>query len=581
MMFYEFTKFNMIKKIKVLIPKEFLKKSIKIIFFLLLTMVLESLGLGVLLPTVSMILDPELIYKFPNIIEFLYEYGIDSHRRIMLLVLFLFGAIYIIKSILLVYVSWVFADYSQGLSNYLSSKLFAGYVNQSYIESVNTNSASLQRNVTTEVSQFSGFITNLLFFVSEGAICFSIIITLVVLDPLGASLIMGVLIALSVIYYVLTKGYILKLGQNRFDFDQQRTLTLLQSLGSYKEIKLFNKESFFIKLFERRNSSYYKAMKNIQVIQQIPRNYFELSAILGLIFFIVLNIIIGSDLNNLVAVLSVFLVAAFRLVPSANRMLSNVQAIKYGSVSVDFVYDELLKIEAIQDIENNRNTLFNFNKPIVIDSISFAYPKSNTNAISNIKFVIPVNSFIGIIGESGSGKSTFIDTLIGFLQPSSGRITIGDIDIHKNTSQWMSNIGYVPQTIYLSDSSIRNNIAFGLDDEMINDVRVWEVLEEAELSNFVKTLSEGIFTIIGEHGGKLSGGQRQRMGIARALYNNPSIVIFDEGTSALDVETESSIMKSILKFRKSKTIIMIAHRQSTLSECDMILEFNKSNMIVR
>ena len=571
----------MLEKLKIILPKKYKKNTLRILFFLLLTMLLESLGLGVLMPIVSMIIDPDVIDSYPTIVKLFSEYGLRSHSQIILLVLILFGGLYIVKTIVLIYVSWVFAEYSQGLSDHLAVTLFAGYLHQPYIDSVNTNSADLQRNVTTEVNQFTAFITNLLFCVSEAAICFSIIITLVFMDPLGALITTGVLTILSTIYYIFSKDYIFKLGKNRFDFDQQRTFTLIQSLGSFKEIKLFNKESFFINLFEKRSSSFYGVMRKIQVIQQLPRHYFELSAVLGLVFYIVFSISCGMDSNDLVAVLSVFLLAAFRLVPSVNRMLSNIQAVKYGSVAIDILYNELERINANKNIKNNKKTVFNFSKSIVIENISFAYPNSSASAISNINFEIPINSFIGIIGESGSGKSTFIDTLIGFLHPSSGKITIDNIDVHENTSQWMSNFGYVPQTIYLSDSSLRNNIAFGLDDESIDDDMIWEVIEKVELTNFVKSLANGINTNIGEHGGKLSGGQRQRIGIARALYNNPSIIIFDEGTSALDIETEKSIMNSILKLKNSKTIIMIAHRHSTLSECDMIIEFNKSKMTLR
>lgn len=568
----------MIQKIKSIIPKSYKKKTIKILFFLLLSMLLEALGLGLLLPIVTIILDSQVVNNYPSIIGFLSEYGIISHQQIISFVMIIFGSLYIIKAFFLIYVSWVLADYSQGLSNHLSSKLFAGYVRQPYIESVNTNSANLQRNVTNEVIQFTAFITNLLFLVSEAAICISIVVTLLYIEPSGAIIVMAVLIFLSLIYYFLTKGYIYKLGINRLDFDQKRIFTLIQSLGSFKEIKMFNKESFFISLFKKRNSAYYDIMKKNQVIQQVPRHYFELSAVLGLVFFIVLSISKGEDLNNLIAVLSVFLLAAFRLIPSCNRILTNIQAVKYASISIEFLFNELNKINIHSQIENKVNTLFDFKKPIVIRDVSYSYQKTEEKAIDKINLKIPANSFIGIIGESGSGKSTFIDNLIGFIHPDSGTITIDNVDIHKCTSQWMYNIGYVPQTIHLSDSSLRNNIAFGVDDDDINDDYILEAIGNAELTKFVNSLPNGIHTSIGEHGSKLSGGQRQRIGIARALYNNPKLIIFDEGTSALDSETEKSIIKSILKFKNTKTIIMIAHRHSTLSECDMIIEFNKSKM---
>ncbi len=568
----------MLKTIKALIPNSYKKKTLILLFHLLLSMALESLGLGLLLPIVTIILDPGIINSYPFFTNFLSEYGICSHEQIISFVMIVFGIIYIVKSILLVYISWVLADYSMNLSENVSSRLFAGYVNQPYIESVNTNSANLQRNVTNEVIQFTGFVTNLLFFISEVAICASIVLTLLYVDLTGALSVLGSLALLSIIYYVSTKNYVFKLGEQRLDFDQKRIFTLIQSLGSFKEIKLFNKESFFIELFSKRNSSFYNLMKKGQVIQQFPRQYFELSAVLGLVFYIILSISNGEDLNNLVAVLSVFLLAAFRLVPSANRMLSNLQAVKYGFASVEFLLIEFDKISGYRKIENNINTSFNFDKSILIENISYSYPNTHTNVIDKINLEIPANSFIGIIGESGSGKSTFIDILIGFLHPSSGKITIDNVDIHKSASQWMSNIGYVPQTIYLSDSSLRNNIAFGLNDEEIDEDKIWEVLEKTELLNFVKSLSNGLDTNVGEQGSKLSGGQRQRIGIARALYRNPKLIIFDEGTSALDVETEKSIIKSILKFKNKKTIIMIAHRHSTLAECDVIIEFKESKI---
>ena len=542
-------------------------------------MLLEALGLGLLLPIVTLILDPEIINSYPFITRFLSEYGINSHQQIISFAMLTFGLLYFVKTIILVYISWVLADYSQGLSDHLSLNLFTGYIRQPYIESVNTNSANLQRNVTNEVLQFTAFITNLLFLISELAISISILITLLYVEPTGATIVMGVLILLSLIFYFSTKGFIYRLGNERLKFDQKRIFTLIQSLGSFKEIKLFNKEFFFTNKFKKRNSSYYNVIKKNQVLQQLPRHYFELSAVLGIVLFIILSIYSGENLNNLIAVLSVFLLAAFRLIPSINRMLTNVQAIKYGSVSIDFLFNELNKINNGSKIENNSKTVFSFKKPILIENVSYSYPNTNTNAIDKINFKIPANSFIGIIGESGSGKSTFIDNLIGFLHPSSGKITIDNVDIHKNTSQWMSNIGYVPQTIYLSDSSLRNNIAFGLEDDDIDDDKILKAIENAELSKFVKSLSKGIYTNVGEQGSKLSGGQRQRIGIARALYNNPKLIIFDEGTSALDSEIEKSIIKTIMKFKNKKTIIMIAHRHSTLSECDMLLEFNDSKIL--
>jgi len=568
----------MLEKVKFIFPEGYKNKTIIIFLFLLLSMILEALGLGLLLPIVTIILDSQVINNYPVVVSLLSNYGIINHVQIILFVMISFATIYLIKTSLLVYITWVVADYTQGLSAHLSAKIFEGYVRQPYIESVNTNSAHLQRNVTNEVFQFTGFINNLLFLITEVAISISIITTLILVDPSGAFSVLGLLIIISLIFYFSTKKYIYNLGTERLKYDQKRTFTLIQSLNAFKELKLFNKELFFIDLFGSRNSSYYNVLKKIQVIQQFPRHFFELSAVLGLSVFIIFSINNGADLNNLVAVLSVFLLAAFRLIPSCNRILTNIQAVKYGSVSIDFLFKELSKLNQYKIVDED--ALFNLKKPIVVSDLSFSYPASDINAIDQINLEISFGSFVGIIGESGSGKSTFIDNLIGFLHPSSGNITVDGKDIHKSASAWMKNIGYVPQTIHLSDASLRNNIAFGVDDNMIDEDKIYQSLEDAELLNFTNSLSKGIDTNVGEGGGKLSGGQRQRIGIARALYNDPDILVFDEGTSSLDSETEQSIINSILKFKNRKTIIMIAHRHSTLSECDVIIEFKESKISV-
>ena len=570
----------MIEKINFIIPKVYKNRIYIIILYLLLSMLLEALGLGLLLPIVTIILDSEVINNYPSVLEFFSNYGIIYHYQIISFVMILFAFIYFIKTILLIFISWVLADYSQGLSAHLSNNLFSAYIRQPYIDSINTNSAHLQRNVTTEVLQFTAFITNILFLISEFAICISILATLIFVDPFGAITVISTLIFFSTIFYFFTKNYIFNLGVKRLKFDEKRTFTLIQSLSAFKELKLFNKEFFFSNLFESINLAYYNIMKKNQVIQQLPRLFFELMAVLGLSGFILISVYNGKDLNSLIAVLSVFLLAAFRLIPSSNRILSNIQAVKYASVSIDFLYNELNKLKANYKTENNKNTLFNLNMPIVVHNLSYSYPNTKINAINKINITIPYGSFVGIIGESGSGKSTFIDNLIGFLNPTAGTITIDGINIHKNNSKWMQNIGYVPQTIHLSDTSLRNNIAFGLQDDEIDDVKITKALKDAELFKFANSLSEGVFTNVGERGSKLSGGQRQRIGIARALYNDPKLLIFDEGTSALDSITENSIIKSILKFKNKKTIIMIAHRHSTLSECETILKFNKSKMII-
>ena len=571
-------KSKILKKISSIVPQEYKLKTLIILCYLFLSMFLEAMGLGMLLPIVNIILDPEIINNYPLIIDFLSDYGINSHNQIVSFTMISFAVVYVIKTIFLIIIAWFVADYSQGLSANISNKIFNYYISQPYIESVNSNTAHLQRNVTNEVQIFTGFVNNTLYLITELAIAVSIVITLIIIEPKGAMLIMVLLIFFSILIYYSMKNYIFKLGNDRLIFDKKRFFTLVESLNGYKEVKLFNKEAFFTKKFSERNFSYYSVMKKIQVIGQLPRLLFEVIAIICFVFFIIFSVYSGKDLTNLIAVLSVFLLAAFRLLPSFNRILVNIQAIKYGSVSIDFLYDELNKT----NITNTKSLIkFDLKKPIIVNNVFFKYPNTKNYVLENINVEIPFGSFIGIIGESGSGKSTFIDNLLGFLSPSSGKITVDNIDIRKHPSSWMQYIGYVPQTIFLSDTSLRNNIAFGIENNDIDDDKIFNALKGAELLDFIESLSDGINTIVGEKGAKISGGQRQRIGIARALYYNPDILIFDEGTSSLDTKTENNIINSVLKFKNNKTIIMIAHRHTTLIKCERILDFNHASLTIK
>ena len=316
-------------------------------------------------------------------------------------------------------------------------------------------------------------------------------------------------------------------------------------------------------------------------IDKIPRVLIELIGVGGILLMIIIKTLTGTNPLSLVPSLGVLGLAAVRLMPCVNRIISLFNTVKFNMPLFNEMYDDLLAVKNRKDIDEQKNVIYNkqklfFNNLIEIKNISFKYPGKTENVFSNISLNIPKGKFVGIIGPSGAGKTTFVDILLGLLPPASGTILVDGIDIYSNISSWLDNIAYVPQSIYLIDGTIRENIAIGLSENNISDEKIEKVLKMAELYNFVQTLPDKENTNVGDRGAKLSGGQKQRIGIARALYNEPNVLVLDEATSALDNETEKSITNTILKLKGKITIISIAHRVSTLENCDFKINFAKN-----
>ena len=420
------------------------------------------------------------------------------------------------------------------------------------------------------------FLLSLITIFIEGGLVIAVLSTLIYIEPLGA-LSIGIFYGfLSVIFLQFTKRKLKLWGDLRQELDAEVSKIALESLGGIKDLKILGKENFFLNQFSIKN--YFKARisSNQATISQIPRFYLELISIVGLVSFIILMVNQGKDVNTLITVLGVFVAATFRMIPSINRIISSAQSLKFSKPSVVTIYNEINSLSSL----NNENSLldeFKFKNKIEFKNVSFGFNK-NQKIIKDINLKINIGQTIGIIGESGSGKSTFVDLLIGLHEPISGSILIDEKSDLQLKQSWRNNIGYVSQSIYLIDNSILNNIALGVSEDMIDKARVNQLIKDVQLENFVGNLELGIETKVGERGVQLSGGQRQRIGLARALYNNPDILILDEATSALDTETEIEVMASINNLKGIKTIVIIAHRKSTLKKCDIIYEIANSKI---
>jgi ABC-type multidrug transport system fused ATPase/permease subunit len=458
----------------------------------------------------------------------------------------------------------------------LSSKLLRGYMAKPYSFHLGKNSADLIQNLTGEVSQLTGATSNLFMLITEASAIVGIMILLVAVEPMGALTVILLFGLLAVIFHRLTKKKLLAWGSERQVHDGFRYQYLLQSFGGVKDIMLLGKARYFTNRFQYHNSASFNLNIKYATLQHIPRLWFEVVGVIGLVILMVSLIYQGRPLAAIIPTLAVFVAAAFRIIPSLNRMVAAVQTIKYAEPSINRLHTENLDFKDLGE-EVAIEPRF-FKDRIQLQDVHFNYEGTEDDFLK-VDLSIPVGKTIGFIGKSGSGKSTSVDIILGLLKPVSGKVLVDGIDVHDNIRAWQDQIGYVPQTIYFLDDTLRNNIAFGLKPEQIDESAVLEAVKLAQIEEFVQSLPEGLDTIIGENGVRISGGQRQRIGIARALYHKPTVLVLDEATSALDNATEDGIMNSIAALHGEKTIIIVAHRLRTVAMCDQLFLMEKGKVV--
>ena len=534
-------------------------------------MVFEIFGLGILLPIISMLLDKDYLKSNYYLNELFSHFNYIPENDFLVYILFFLIIIYSIKSLFLIYLSYRQNRFLSNITAYISNSLFNNYLNQSYSFFINDNISRLSKNIQLEVNYFSIFFKSIITLIVEGGLVLSILITLIIIEPLGATVI-GLLFGfLALIFIQFTKKRLIYLGDFRQQLDSKSAKIVLETFEGIKTIKIKNITNYYVEIFKKISYDKAKINSNQLTLSQLPRYYFELVSIFCLLGFIIVMISMGKDSTSLLATLGIFVAAVFRVMPSLNRIIVSLQSMKFHNSSVEVIYKELSSYEEqIDKVEKP----FIFSEKISIDNIQFNYGRKNI--LKNVSLEIKKNETIGIVGESGSGKSTLIDLIIGIQQTTKGLILVDGVNIHSNIKGWFSKIGYVNQDVFLMDDSIINNIALGIPTKEISEQRIHDVIEQTQLKNFIKGLDKGLETKVGDKGVQLSGGQKQRLGIARALYKNPEILIFDEATSALDLSTESNILDTIKKLKNNKTVIIISHRPNTLDFCDVIYEVNNS-----
>lgn len=541
--------------------------------------VLEAVGIGAILPLISLMGQPDFLARHAEIADYAARVGITTHTELIVGISLLLNLLYILKNL---YLAWQLRLQIQfSISNQIqfSKELMASYLSKPYLFHLNHNTATLLKNVNNGgVVVFSYILIPAFQLLTELVTAATIWLMLVFVDPFTAIIVAGVM---GGMIYAILRAFRRKIGETAEIQNVYATLyiqALNQGLGAIKETKVMRKEQAFLQSFAKNYEQYGLATGSFGFLNQLPRMIIETLIVCALLFLIIEKVALGNSPMEIVPLLGVLALAAFRLMPSANRIVTLSNGIKFQLPLFEELYRELLALKSRKYHSRNLKLAdtpppLPFTNTICVEHLGFYYPGTSEDVLADVSFSIPKGSFVGILGPSGAGKTTFVDILLGLFVPTRGRITVDGTDIRHKLRAWQANIAYVPQSIYLTDATIRENVAMGESPNEIDDARVHQALAMAELDEFVNMQGQGIDTMVGERGVKLSGGQRQRIGIARALYQQPEVLILDEATSALDTETEKSITDTILKFKGQITIIAIAHRVSTLEACDFKVMF--------
>ena len=564
------------KNIKSLFSKETYKLYIMLLLNLIST-VLEVFSIGLIPVFVVIITDLDLLLSKISGIEILDFVSNLSHSKIVTISALSLITIFIIKNLFLLFVLFFQGKLIMKLRSQTSNKLFSRYIFMSYEKLINKNPAILIRTIENDIGNAFTYIQAFLMLIREILILVSLLLLLFFTNYLISTVSILSLGFPVIIFYYFYRSKLKIKGKQLQIYLGNKLKTINQALGSFKELKIMNRENFFKKNFEKINLRSEQLNFFSYMVTSTPRLFLEVTALLSVALVSVILFIVENNPDSIVPLISLLAVTAIRLIPSLNIITSSLTTLRFKKPSFELISEELHDFKNTpkdnQILVSNKKISqrkINFENELFLQNLYFNYLNTDKNVLKNIDLKIQKGSKVGIIGRSGAGKSTLVDLILGLLKPNKGKIFIDNIKLDEVAESWQKKIGYIPQDIYLLDDSIRNNISFGIDEDQVNENLINKAIKMAQLEKLILSLPEKENTIVGNRGVKLSGGEKQRISIARAIYNNPEILILDEATSALDIENENKILAEMSENLSEKTSIIISHRNNTVKGCDII-----------
>lgn len=575
----------MLKKLSYIFDRNAKITIMGLLLLIIIGSFFEMLGVTVFMPFIELIMNSESLQTNELLIRLFSLFHASTLEGCISILAVIIIFFYIIKNIYLTFMQNCILNFSYKTRMKLATRLLATYMDEPYSFHLNKNAAELQRSLQVDANQFMLLLNGVLQFIAEITVCIAIGLFLFHTSHSITVIVAGLLVFCVGLYYEVSKKVSLRLGEQNQNYNAKLMQWINQSLGGIKEVKVLEREGYFVKAYRENYKKLIKGAKTNEMLATVPKYITETVVMSGLLLAIVFKLYFGhGEIATFIPQLTAFALAAFRLLPSIGKINAYINNIMYCLPSLELIYNDFKDVEGhtfIEEKEDKTLNKYRFVKEVSINNIVYKYPNTEVNVINNVSFKIPKGKTVAFIGSSGAGKTTMADIILGLLPPTSGTITVDGWNIFEHMHEWHKMLGYIPQSIYLSDDSILNNVAFGIDEDKIDIEAVREALRKAQLLEYVESLPDGLNTFVGDRGVRLSGGQRQRIGIARALYHNPDILVLDEATSALDNETEQAVMESIENLQGLKTMIIIAHRLTTIKKADLILSVEKGSMIVK